>query len=204
MRELNFSSHNLSVDLLEVKKMFSEDLNDGCRYLIKQAFEKIMRYEVNSYLKTEPYERASDRQSYRNGYRKRSLLTNAGLMELEVPRTRDGRYVPSVFERYKRVHDIVDRGIKEMFLKGVSTRKVGDVLNALCGAGVSPGYVSQVTKQLDKEVKLFMNEPIDDEYAFLFLDALSMRIRYELKAKRRMVTCSLRSTKGRQQAFIEF
>src|SRR6056297_376341 len=169
MRELNFSDHNLSVDLKEVKSMFRDEFNNGCRYVIKQAFEKIMKYEVNSYLKAESYERAAGRQSYRNGYRKRSLLTNVGLLELEIPRTRDGGYIPSVFERYKRVQDVVDRGIKEMFLKGVSTRKVGEVLNALCGTGVSAGYVSRVTKQLDKEVRLFMNEPVDDEYAFLFL-----------------------------------
>jgi transposase-like protein len=61
------------------------------------------------------------------------------------------------------------------------------VLDALCGAGVSAGYVSQVTKQLDSEVRRFENEPIADDYAFLFLDALSMRIRFEIKAQRRMV-----------------
>jgi len=204
MRELNFSDHNLSVDLKEVKSMFRDEFNNGCRYVIKQAFEKIMKYEVNSYLKAESYERAAGRQSYRNGYRKRSLLTNVGLLELEIPRTRDGGYIPSVFERYKRVQDVVDRGIKEMFLKGVSTRKVGEVLNALCGTGVSAGYVSRVTKQLDKEVRLFMNEPVDDEYAFLFLDALSMRIRYELKVKRRMVLVAYGVRKDGSRRLLSF
>lgn len=187
MRELDFSAHNLSVDLREVKRMFANDFNDGCRHLIKQAFEGIMRCEIDDYLKARPYERSERRRSQRNGYRDRSLLTSVGALELEVPRTRDGGYVPEVFERYKRIHAIVDRGIKEMFLKGVSTRKVRDVLDALCGSGVSAGYVSQVTKQLDSEVRRFENEPIEDDFAFLFLDALSMKIRYELRAKRRMV-----------------
>jgi transposase-like protein len=187
MRELNFSEHNLSVDLWEVKKMFAEDFNDGCRYLIKQAFEGIMCCEIKDYLRAEPYERSDRRRSQRNGSRQRSLLTNVGIIELEVPRTRDSGYVPDIFDRYKRVHGVVDRGIKEMFLKGVSTRKVRDVLDVLCGAGVSAGYVSQVTKQLDAEVRRFENEPIADDFAFLFLDALSMRIRFEIRAQRRMV-----------------
>ena len=187
MRELNFSRHNLAVDLREVKRMFREDFNEGCRHLIKRAFEGIMCCEISDYLRAEPYERSDSRRSQRNGYRDRSLVTNVGVVELEVPRTRDGGYAPGIFDRYKRIHDVVDRGIKEMFLKGVSTRKVRDVLDVLCGAGVSAGYVSQVTKQLDAEVLRFENEPIEDDIAFLFLDALSMRIRFEIRSQRRMV-----------------
>jgi putative transposase len=187
MRELNFSTHRLSVDLREVKRMFMQDFNEGSRRLVKQVFDGIMYCEVNDYLRAEPYERSEWRRSQRNGFRSRSLVTNVGVIELEVPRTRDGGYVPDIFDRYKRVHAVVDRGIKEMFLKGVSTRKVRDVLDVLCGAGVSAGYVSQVTKQLDSEVRRFENEPIDDDFAFLFLDALSMRIRFEIRAQRRMV-----------------
>jgi putative transposase len=187
MQELDFSTHNLALDLEEVKERFEEDFNGGCRYLVKQAFEGIMRVDLDAYLGTERYKRSGGRRSYRNGYRRRSLLTSVGAVGLQVPRSRDGGYCPEVFDRYKRVHKVVDAGIKEMFLKGVSTRKVRDVLDALCGDGVSAGYVSQVTKQLDQEVRRFENEPIGDDYAFLFLDALSVRIRYELKAKRRLI-----------------
>ncbi|MBD3178614.1 MAG: IS256 family transposase [Candidatus Latescibacteria bacterium] len=204
MRELNFSTHNLSVDLKEVKRMFRDEFNNGCRYMIKQAFEKIMEDEMKMYLKAVPYERSRSRKSYRNGYRSRSLLTNVGEIDLEVPRSRDGGYAPGIFERYKRVHDVVDRGIKEMFLKGVSTRKVRDVLDVLCGFGVSAGYVSQVTKELDSEVRLFMNEPIDDDYAFLFLDALSVKIRYELKAKRKMVLVAYGVRKDGSRRLLSF
>lgn len=204
MRELNFSTHNLSVDLKEVKRMFRDEFNNGCRYMIKQAFEKIMEDEMKMYLKAVPYERSSSRKSYRNGYRSRSLLTNVGEIELEVPRSRDSGYCPGIFERYKRVHDVVDRGIKEMFLKGVSTRKVRDILDVLCGFGVSAGYVSQVTKELDSEVRMFMNEPIDDDYAFLFLDALSVKIRYELKAKRKMVLVAYGVRKDGSRRLLSF
>ncbi len=187
MQELDFTKHNLSVDLEEVKKMFSEDFNGACRHLVKEAFEGIMRLDLEAYLGADRYERSASRRGRRNGFRPRRLLTSVGVVDLKVPRPREGGYEPGVFDRYKRVHKVVDKGIKEMYLKGVSTRKVRDVLDALCGDGVSAGYVSQVTKQLDSEVKRFENEPIGDEYAFLYLDALSVRIRYELKAKRRLI-----------------
>jgi putative transposase len=187
MQELDFTRHRLSVDLVEVKKMFAEDFNGACRHLVKEAFEGIMRLDLEAYLGADRYERSQSRQGHRNGYRRRQLLTSVGVVDLSVPRSRDSGYEPEVLERYKRVHRVVDKGIKEIFLQGVSTRRVRDVLDALCGGGVSAGYVSQVVKGLDREVRRFENEPIQDEYAFLFLDALSVRIRYELKGKRRLV-----------------
>jgi transposase-like protein len=71
-----------------------------------------------------------------------------------------------------------------MFLRGVSTRKVREVLDAFCGERVSASYVSKVTKALDEEVKAFHNSPIEDDFVFLFLDAISLRVRLELKVKR--------------------
>ena len=187
MQELDFTEHRLSVDLVEVKKMFAEDFNGACRHLVKEAFEGIMRLDLEAYLGADRYERSENRRGHRNGCRPRHLLTSVGVVDLKVPRSREGGYEPEVFDRYKRVHRVVDKGIKEIFLQGVSTRRVRDVLDALCGDGVSAGYVSQVVKGLDREVRRFENEPIGDEYAFLFLDALSVRIRYELSAKRRLV-----------------
>ncbi|MGB8658087.1 MAG: IS256 family transposase [Candidatus Zixiibacteriota bacterium] len=133
---------------------------------------------------TQRYERTPVRSGFRNGYRVRTLLTSVGVIELEVSRDRGGEYEPECFERYKRVHPVVDEGIKAMFLRGVSTRKVRHVLDCLCGSGVSASYVSQVTKALDQEVKAFENRPMDDDFAFLFLDGLGVKIRLELKVKR--------------------
>ena len=145
-KQLNFSKHNLTIDLKEVKRMFEMHFNEGCRYLVKQAFESIMAVDMYEHICAQRYERTPVREGYRNGYRARTLLTSVGAVELEVPRDRVGEYVPECFERYKRVHQVVDEGIKAMFLRGVSTRKVRNVLDCLCGEGVSAGYVSEVTK----------------------------------------------------------
>ena len=184
VKQLDFSKHNLVIDLKEVKRMFGESLNEGCRWLLKQSLEQAMALDFYHHISALRYQRTPLRGGYRNGYRTRSLLTSVGEIELEVPRDREGEYQPECIERYKRVDQVVDKGIRAMFLRGVSTRKVGEVLESLCGAGVSASYVSQVTKALNAEVKTFQNAPVDDEFVFLFLDALEVKIRLELKVKR--------------------
>ncbi|KPK99329.1 MAG: hypothetical protein AMJ91_08165 [candidate division Zixibacteria bacterium SM23_73_3] len=184
VKQLDFSKHNVMRELREVKRMFKEDLNEGGRYLLEEFFHQIMAYDLYEHIKARRYERIPARGGYRNGYRERYLLTSLGLLKLRVPRDREGEYQPDCFERYKRVQREVDEGIKAMYLRGVSTRKVGEVLDALCGERVSAGYVSKVTQALDKEVAVFRNSPIEDDFVFLFLDALSVRVRLELKVKR--------------------
>lgn len=183
-KQLDFSKPNLVIDLAEVKRMFGMHFNEGCRYLVKQAFETIMAVDMYGHISALRYERTPIRGGYRNGYRTRTLLTSVGAIELEVPRDRAGEYDPECFERYKRIHQVVDEGIKAMFLRGVSTRKVRNILDCLCGSGVSASYVSEVTKALDEEVKAFENKPLDDDFAFLFLDGLDVKIRMELRVKR--------------------
>jgi len=184
VKQLDFSRHNLVIDLKEVKRMFGVHFNAGCRYLVKQTFEEIMALDLYEHISARRYERTPVREGYRNGYRARTLLTSVGPIDLEVPRDRVGEYQPECFERYKRVQRVVDEGIKAMFLRGVSTRKVRDILDCLCGEGVSASYVSQVTKTLDGEVRAFENRPIEDDFAFLFLDGLDVKIRVELRVKR--------------------
>lgn len=204
LRELDFSSHNLTVDLAEVKRMFAMHTNEGCRGLVKQALGSIMAHDLYLHLQANWNQRTEVRQGYRNGYRHRSLLTSFGEVELEVPRDRAGEYQPVCFDRYKRADKAVDNGIKSMFLRGVSTRKVGEVLDALCGFGVSAGYVSSVAKELDQLVRRFENSPIDDDYVFLFIDGLSLRVRYELKVKRMVLLVAYGIKRDGSRKFISF
>jgi len=204
MKQLDFLKHNLVIDLAEVKRMFQMHFNEGCRYLVKQAFERTMALDMYEHISALRYERTPVRSGSRNGYRERDLLTLVGLLRLDVPRDRAGDYVPECFERYKRVHGVVDEGIKAMFSRGVSTRKVRNVLDCLCGEGVSASYVSQVTKSLDSEVKSFENTPIDDDFAFLFLDALGVKIRLELKVKRYKVLVAYGIRRDGSRSLIGF
>ncbi len=182
-RELDFSRGNLADALKEVKEMFGVHLEEGCRHLVRDVLGWAMEIDLQEQLQASWNERTDSRLGYRNGYRERRLLSGFGELELKIPRDREGSYKPAFFQRYKRMNKTVDSGIMTMFTRGVSTRKVGEVLEALCGRGVSAGYVSSVCKALDETVRLFENSPIEDDYAFLFLDGLHVRIRYELHVK---------------------
>lgn len=153
----------------------------GCRYVAKRVYDKILAVDFDSFINAGRYQRSGKRRGQRNGYRHRSLLTSVGSLDLRVPRDRQGGYQPEMFKRYRRVDDSLEDTIRAMFLRGVSTRKVGEILDVLCGERVSASKVSTVTKELDQAVADYSNGPLDDDFVFLFLDASNVRIRFELK-----------------------
>jgi len=186
-RELNFDAHNIYEVHREIKDMFWQDFERGRSKLTKWLYEKGLQADFDSYINAGRHERVDKRRGHRNGYRQRSLLTRDGSMELKVPRDREGSYKPQMFRRYKRVESVIEDGIRAMFLRGVSTRKVGDILEVLFGERMSASYVSQVTKELDQAVNEFWNSPVDDDFRFLYLDGISVRIKTGLKAQRFML-----------------
>jgi transposase-like protein len=185
--ELNFEHHNIPACMSEIKDMFRMHFEQGCRYVMKRVYQKILAVDFDGYVNASRYQRTSNRRSYRNGYRRRSLLTSVGNLDLVVPRDRSGGYRPDLFERYERVDKSLKGTIRSMFLSGVSTAKIGDILDSLCGERVSASYVSTVNAELDQAVEDYSNAPLEDDFAFLFLDALSVKIRFELKARRVMI-----------------
>jgi transposase-like protein len=199
-KPLDFSNHNLVIDLGEVKKMFNEDMSEGGKYLLEELYHQMMAHDLYEHIRAKRHERTPSRGGYRNGYRDRYLLTPLGMLKLHIPRDRDGTYQPDCFERYKRVQQEVNEGIKAMFLRGVATRKVGEVLEAMCGEMVSASYVSKVTQTLDEQVKAYHNSPIKDDFAFLFLDAIGMGVKKGLKVKREcvLVAYGIRKDGGRK------
>jgi len=183
-RELNFDSHNVAICMSEVKDMFRMHFEQGCRFVAKRVYQKILAVDFDSFINAGKHQRTNRRRGYRNGYRSRSLLTSVGQLDLKIPRDRAGQYRPDLFDRYRRVDGSLEDTIRAMFLQGVSTRKVGDILDVLCGERLSASKVSTVVKELDQAVGDYANRPIADDFVFLFLDALSVKIRFELKAKK--------------------
>jgi putative transposase len=202
--ELNFNVENIAFAMSEVKTMFRMHFGRGCQHVAKQAYNKILAVDFDSFINAGKYERTSKRRSSRNGSRERRLLTQSGEITITVPRDRDGKFQPDLLERYKRVDRGLDDVIREMFLCGVSTRKVGDILEVMCGHRLSASYVSSVTKVLDSGVKEFQNSPIDDDFKFLFLDALSIKVRMELRAKRFMLLVAYGIRRDGSRSLISF
>src|SRR5690625_5329762 len=101
-------------------------------------------------MENQTYERSSDRHDYRNGYYERDYVLNVGRVKLKVPRTRSGQFSTEVFERYKRCDQAFLLSLTEMFVNGVSTRKVTNIIRQICGEKVSKSMIFELTKRLDK------------------------------------------------------
>ena len=156
--------------------------------LVKLLLEESMNEELTVYTQAEWHARASERTTYRNGCYTRTLSTELGaLNDLRVPRSRDGRFHPAVLPRYQRRQPAVNGLLQDVFLAGVSTRRVGEVVQPLLGVRWSASTVSTVTKALDTAVATFQRRPLLDEYQVLFLDGVTMKVKDALGTKKRLV-----------------
>lgn len=116
--------------------------------------------------------------SQRNGYYARELTTRVGTLELKVPRTRDGMIAPAVFERYQRNEKALLASMLEMYISGVSTRKVSQIVEELCGRSVSKSFVSSLTNQLDPLVQEWENRTLKEtSFPYLMIDVLYIKVR---------------------------
>jgi putative transposase len=122
-------------------------------------------------------ERTDDRVSYRSGYYGRTLVTRVGTLELRVPQDRAGRFSTELFERYQRSEKALVGALAEMYVQGVSTRKVKAVTEALCGHSFSASSISQINKSLDASLKAFAERRLEEAYPYLILDARYERVR---------------------------
>lgn len=159
----------------EVKEDFwAEDAQRQVRMLLKALMEETLVEDLELQVN-----RLKEGAPYRNGYYERSLVTRFGLIEeLTVPRLREGGFPNRVFGRYQRHQDFVEDLIQEIFLGGISTRKVGEILAPLLGTRVSSSTVSRITRRLDHEVETYHRRPLIDEYQYLILDGITLRVRY--------------------------
>lgn len=145
------------------------------KQLLKELMEQTMKGEVEAYCFSRWHERNEERIDYRNGFRYRRFLTHEGPIEdLRVPRLRKGKFNTEVFKNYQARQEAIDQAIRDAFICGVSTRRVGEALSALLDAPVSAGTVSNVTKVLDKKVKKFHRQKLADEYQYLILDGMRL------------------------------
>jgi len=158
-----------------VRDLLQEKLKLAVRYTLIEALEE----EVQAYIQAERYERNAQRQDHRNGTYVRNLGTAMGeLEELPVPRTRKG-FRTQLFERYKRRQAELDDSICEMFVYGVSTEKVGEVLETLSGSHPSPSTVSRVFHTLEEEFEEWKKHPLQSHYLYVIADGTYFSVIYD-------------------------
>jgi putative transposase len=156
-----------------------EYLHEKMRLSIQYTLITVLEEEVESYIHAAFYQRDPDRRDYRNGHYERNLGTSVGEIEdLAVPRTRGGFHT-QLFERYQRRQAELDQSICEMFVKGVSTAGVGEVMEALTGSHPSPSTVSRVFHTLEGEFEQWKKRNLQAHYRYVFSDGTYFSVIYE-------------------------
>ena len=168
---------NITLNQEEILQLLSKDHDQAFRELLKSSLNSILMAESTAQLKAEPYERSEERTDSRNGTRERDLKTRIGRITLTVPRHRNVPFKTLVFENYSRSEAALIASMAEMVVNGVATRKVGQIMETLCGTSYSKSAVSDVCKDLDEKVREFRERPLTGNYPFLTVDATYFKVR---------------------------
>jgi len=181
-----------------------EEMIERVREKTREVFLRATEAEFEVFIGAEPYKRSEQRKDRRNGYRRRDLVTEIGTLEdLPIPRAREGNFVPSFLQRWQRVQHKVVQLVSEMFLRGVSTRKVGKISKAIWGRGFSPATVSVFNGQLKEDFLRWMNRPITVPIRYLFLDGIALKLRRKW-ISREMLLCAVGITAEGKKEFLGF
>lgn len=162
--------------LLPVEAMLSGN-PDFLKQAVKEALQEVLEGEMTEFLGAESGERTEGRNGYRAGYYSRSLVTRIGKLELRVPRDRSGEFSTALFERYARSEKALVAALAEMYVQGVSTRKVKAITEELCGHSFSASAISSINKGLDDALARFAQRQLDEPYPYLILDARYEKVR---------------------------
>jgi putative transposase len=170
----------------DVLELLVEHGFEGLAQAMQRLLNEAMKLERSQVLEAEPYERTPGRRGYANGFKPKTVHTRLGPLELEVPQTRGVAFYPSALERGTRSERALKLAVAEMYLQGVSTRKVTAVMEDLCGLEVTSTQVSRVVQALDEELTAWRERPLG-EILYLLLDA-----RYEkVRVSGVVVSCAL-------------
>jgi transposase-like protein len=205
MREVDFSERTIAQRWRQVKGVFREDLTVWTRHLLRRLLEGCFEEELEVYLRAAPHARTAIRRDYRNGSYTRDLGTEVGLLQgLRVPRARQGGFQPQVLVRYERRRPAVSGLLRNCFLTGASTRRVGPLLAPLLGEAVSASTVSRLTQALDAEVARFHRRPLREALWYLLLDGITLRVKTPEGVKRRLVLCAYGLTPQGRRILLSF
>jgi len=170
--------------------MLSEN-EDLLRQLMQSAVQEFLEAEMNDALGASKSERSAARLGYRSGSYPRKLITRVGTLELRVPQDRQGRFSTEIFERYQRSEKALVAALVEMYVQGVSTRKVKAISEELCGHEFSASTISELNLKLDAELERFARQALEAEYPYLILDARYEKVREDGVIRSRAVLVAI-------------
>ncbi len=177
-RKAEKNAKTVALEVDEVKQALMEQ-KDYLVPMVQQAMQSVLELEMEECLQAGPYERTGERVGYRSGYYRRRLVTRVGTISLRVPQDRSGHFSTQVFEQYQRSEKALVAALAQMYVQGVSTRKVAAITEELCGHEFSASSISEITRRLDEQLRQFSQRPLEQEYPYLILDARYERVREE-------------------------
>ena len=167
---------NARLELLDLIENHAS--NDLLADMLTFAAAQLMEMEVSAKTGAHLGERlGGERLTHRNGYRKRPWQTRAGSLDLSIPKLRKGTYFPSFLEPRRLTEKALTAVIQEAYIKGISTRSVDNLVQALGGTGISKSQVSRLCEEIDERVDAFLNRPIEGNWPYLWLDATYIKSR---------------------------
>jgi putative transposase len=164
-------------DVTAVSKVTLLGDPDFLKEIVRATLQEVLEAEMTDALGAGKGERSEGRRGYRSGYYNRTLVTRVGKLELRVPQDRDGRFSTELFARYQRSEQALVSTLAEMYVQGVSTRKVRKITEELCGHAFSASAISQVNKTLDERLAAFAARRLEEAFPYLVLDARYERVR---------------------------
>src|ERR671913_1539864 len=151
---------------------------DFLREIVQRVLQEVLEAEMTEHLGAAPHQRTEARKGHRNGCKPRALRTRVGTLNLLVPHNREGTFSTRLFSRYQRNEKALVLALMQMYLEGVSTRKVKDITEELCGASFSKSLVSSLAGRLDSELRAWRTRPLEAEgYPYLLVDARYEKVR---------------------------
>jgi putative transposase len=187
-RTMTRKSSSKSVEELKVMLSQEEDL---LRPIVQIAVQEFLEAEMNEALGATKSERNTERLGYRSGYYPRKLITRVGTLELRVPQDRQGRFSTEIFSRYQRSEKALVAALVEMYVQGVSTRKVKAISEELCGHEFSASTISELNTKLDEELERFARQTLEAEYPYLIVDARYEKVREDGVIRARAVLVAI-------------
>ena len=155
--------------------LIKHDLKNLVRSSVEETLNALLDKEADELVNAGKYERSGERQGYRSGHYKRNFQTTAGEVELNVPKLKGVPFETAIIERYRRRESSVEEALIEMYLAGVSVRRVEDITEALWGTKVSPGTISNLNKKAYEHIEQWRTRPLSGRYPYVYVDGVYLK-----------------------------
>lgn len=152
-----------------------QELKELVRHSVEETLNSLLDQEAAELTNASRYERTEERKGYRSGHYERNLITTSGEVTLKMPKLKGVAFETAIIERYRRRESSVEEALIEMYLAGVSVRRVEDITEALWGTKVSAGTVSQLNKKVYGHIDTWRNRPLQGKYPYVYIDGIYLK-----------------------------